>query len=481
MILPSFIVILSIIVTLLSTAFIRTIIIRHTAASKLQESYEIPSDIPLEDAAENLAEAVSFKTVASEKENFPPFHKFLSEHYPLVHSKLSRMYSDTDNLVFVYEGKDPSLPPALLTAHQDVVPADEGEWEHPPFEAVIDDDGYIYGRGSFDDKSSLIAILESVEYLLKQNFVPKRTWYIAFGCDEETRGSDGASLIASRFEEDGIRFGFLLDEGGVVAKGFIGQIKAPIAVVGVCEKGNAHVSMEVSLIGGHSSTPKNPTSMGILAKAVSQIEHHPQSPRLIAPVKQMLHHLGLHAPFSFAYIVLNSWLFAPIIISIFKKNPTMNALIRSTTTVTMVKGSEAANIIPTTSYGIMNIRMLPGEKAATVIDSITKDLKDDRVRFTVEYESPVSSVSPIDTKGFAHLKNTISTIFPECVVSPYVMTGGSDALHYEKVCDNVYRFTPALMDNSELDRMHNTNERFSKENLSNAILFYTTLIRNDSF
>ncbi len=61
------------------------------------------------------------------------------------------------------------------------------------------------------------------------------------------------------------------------------------------------------------------------------------------------------------------------------------------------------------------------------------------------------------------------------------MTGGSDALHYERVCDNVYRFTPALMDNDELSRMHNINERFSIKNLSFAISFYKTFITQDSF
>jgi carboxypeptidase PM20D1 len=480
-ILFSFIAILSIFVTLLFIAFIRTIIIRKKYAHKKPFQYEGSSFKSIEEATKHLSKAIEFETVASNEKAFAPFHQFLKEQYPLVHSKLTQIYDDTNNLVFIFPGKDPSLLPALLTAHQDVVPAQKEGWDHPPFTSRVEEDGYIYGRGSFDDKSSLIAIFEAVEDLLKQQFVPRRTWYLAFGCDEETRGDKGAELIASRFLKDNIRFAFLLDEGGVVAKGFISAINAPIGVIGVCEKGNAHVTLTCDLPGGHSSTPTNPTSVGVLAKAVANIEHHQLRPHLIQPVKQMLYHLGLYAPFSFSYIVLNSWLFSPLIISIFKKNPTMNALIRSTNTVTMMKGSDAANIIPSTAEGVMNIRLLPPETASTVINTIKRRIKDEKVTFSVEYESPISRVSPIDTKGFAHLKTTITTIFPECVVSPYVMTGGSDALHYEQVCDNVYRFTPALMDTGELDRMHNKNERFSIENLSAAIRFYQTLITWDSF
>ncbi|NCB00813.1 MAG: M20/M25/M40 family metallo-hydrolase [Spirochaetia bacterium] len=467
---------LAIVSLLLLVALVRTIYIRGKARGKLVHPYPVSSGkTPLE-AAQHLSQATTFETVASSGPSFASFHRFLESTYPLTFSSLTREYSDTNNLVFIYKGKDQSLLPGLLCAHQDVVPATIEGWIHPPFSGNIED-GYIYGRGSFDDKGSLIAILEAIEQLLSEGFIPKRTWYIAFGCDEETRGEKGASLIVQRMVKENIRFSVVLDEGGAVVKGFFKAIEKPIAAVGVAEKGNAHVQLEAIVEGGHSSTPRNPTSVGVLAKEIAYIEYHQNRTKLIFPIKKMLYTLGEHAPFSFAFILLNSWLFKPIIFSIFKKNTTMNALIRSTSTVTMTQGSEAANIVPSKATAVLNIRTLPEDSASSIIQRYKRS----NISYKILYESPSSRIGSTETPSFNHLERAITSVFPKTIVTPYVMTGGSDALHYERLCDNVYRFTPAVMNNDELSRMHNANERFSIENLSSAISFYKTFITQDSF
>jgi len=469
-----------IVLLLLSIALVRTLYIRSTALKGLRSVYAVSSPKNIDSSVKNLSKAITYETVATVDSSFNEFHQFLKTTYPTVHSSLDQLYTDTDNLVFLYKGKNKSLLPALITAHQDVVPAPTEGWNHPPFSSHIED-GFVYGRGSFDDKGSLIAILEAVEQLLEEGFVPKRDWYIALGCDEETRGDKGAALLAKKMKQDGLTFSVVLDEGGAVVEGFFKAIKEPIAAVGVCEKGNAHVKISSLVEGGHSSTPKNPTSVGVLAKHIAYIEYHPLKPVLIAPIKKMLYNLGLHSPFSFAYILLNTWLFKPIIFSIFKKNTTMNALIRSTCAVTMTKGSEAANIISNEANAILNIRLLPNKSASDVINHYKKRIKTTSVSYEIVHENKRSTVSSTEKESFKHLQTTISSIFPGTIITPYVMTGGSDALHYEGVCDSVYRFTPALMNNSELSRMHNTNERFSIGNLSSAISFYKTFIYQDTF
>ncbi len=357
--------------SILFIAIARTLFIIHQKKGKKSSFYQISSDTNTKDASVHLAKATTFKTVITNESAFFDFQNYLRLTYPLVHSSLKQVYCDTQNLVFIYEGSDKSLLPGLLIAHQDVVPADDEGWIHPPYQGDIKD-GFIYGRGSFDDKGSLIAIFEAVEQLLQEQFIPKRTWYLAFGCDEETRGEKGAALLAARMEKENIHFSVVLDEGGAVVNGFFKAIKDPIAAIGLCEKGNVHVQLESFVEGGHSSTPKNPTSVATLAKEIAYIEYHPLKARLTLPIKEMLYNLGIHSPFSFAFILLNTWLFKPIIFSIFKKNPTMNALIRSTVAVTMTKGSDAANIIPTKASAVLNIRLLPDENVEAIIQKYKK-------------------------------------------------------------------------------------------------------------
>jgi carboxypeptidase PM20D1 len=145
----------------------------------------------------------------------------------------------------------------------------------------------------------------------------------------------------------------------------------------------------------------------------------------------------------------------------------MNALVRTTLAITMVKGSSATNIIANSASAVANIRTLPGESTEKIVERVKRTVADDTIEISVIDDSIRSRVSRI-RQVFA------------AVPTPYLMTGGSDALYYEAICDHVYRFTPAIMNASELQRMHNVDERFSLENLGKAIDFYQALIIQDS-
>jgi carboxypeptidase PM20D1 len=434
-------------------------------------------------AADSLATAVTFKTIAPEQWDdnsslpFIEFHQFLKERYPLLFSHLTVIETQYHNLVLCFEGTDPTLEPALLTAHIDVVPAspDEQAWIHPPFEKNIVD-GYVWGRGSFDDKSSLIAMCESIELMLHKHILPQRTFYIAFGCDEEIRGDHGAATIAKMFEKMGLRFSFVLDEGGVVTKNFLSGLKHNVAVVGVSEKGNVDISLRCTQDGGHSSSPNQPTALGILAKAVSNIEHAKMPVCYTKPVIQLLHTMGMNASFGLSVVLLNQWLFRPLISSLFSKSNTLNALIRNTCTVTVVHSSDASNVISHNATAIANVRLLPGSKIEDVLRWMKKVIGDNRVELEIVKNSKLSRPSPVDNSEFLLLEQVITSTCKETIVSPFLMTGGTDALNYEHLSDHVYRFTPVIMDQQELSRMHGIDERLSLENLFCAIRFYTLIL-----
>ena len=271
----------------------------------------------------------------------------------------------------------------------------------------------------------------------------------------------------------------VLDEGGAVARGFIPQVKQDIAVIGLSEKASMTAVLSVEAEGGHSSTPSQPTSVGILARAIARIERKRLSGNITYPVKKMLEALAVHSSFPFAVIMANAPLLRPLILFAFRSSATMNALVRSTATVTMVQGSQASNIVPSRATAVVNIRALPGESERQIEHSLRKIIADERVKLEMSSPGSTSRVSPAEGEAYEHLEHTIRTVFPSALPVPYLMSGASDALHYEKVSDYVYRFSPALMTREELDRMHSENERFSIENLHRAIDFYTEFVLKD--
>src|SRR5208337_3720651 len=161
-------------------------------------------------ARKRLGQAVTFKTVSAKPDSGPEFDKlkdFLTTEFHLLLSD-PRVTVETisdRSLLVTWKGSDPSLPGVLLTAHLDVVPAEYEPsdkpspetkgWDHDPFkDAGLD--GVIWGRGTLDDKVSVLAILEAAEGLLRRGARPVRTLYFGFGQDEEVGGKNGATQCA---------------------------------------------------------------------------------------------------------------------------------------------------------------------------------------------------------------------------------------------------------------------------------------------
>lgn len=206
------------------------------------EAMNFPSD-----AFQNLSKAIQFKTISFSEDAIPDstafngFHQFLRETYPLLHEKLSLDTINGYSLLYTWKGTDPSKKPLILMSHQDVVPVDQptlSDWEAPPFEGKITDT-HIIGRGTLDDKSSLMSLMESVEQLLKEDFTPSQTIYLAFGHDEELGGSTGAKKIAAFLKEKGVHAAMALDEGGFLAVQMVPDFDKTVAMVNLAEKGYA--------------------------------------------------------------------------------------------------------------------------------------------------------------------------------------------------------------------------------------------------
>ena len=426
----------------------------------------------------NLSKAIQFKTISFSEEALPDsaaffgFHRFLEATFPLVHSRLTLEKINTYSLLYKWQGSDPSLKPIILMSHQDVVPVDEPtlqQWEAGPFEGKITDT-HIIGRGTLDDKGTLMGVLEAVEKLLSENYVPARTIYIASGHDEEVGGPNGAGMIADHLKKQGVQAAMTLDEGGYFAEGLVPGLLGPVAMINLGEKGFASFRLIVRTNGGHSSAPPKENTIGILAKAIVDLENNQLPYKLVPPIDAQLEYLGPELPFFPRIAFANPWLF---------KSQLLEGLNAHTTTApTIIDGGVKNNVIPTVAEATINFRILPGETIESVKAHIESIVSDKVTVETVGFLTNPPAVSRVDSEPYRILEKTIRNLHPETIVVPGLLGGATDSRYFTEISDEVYRFYPIRIDKESMERFHGIDEKISKENYKEIIQFSYHLIKN---
>lgn len=447
-----------------------------------------PADSAIASAAitvDRFTAALRFPTISTQDSaQFDPapflaMHDWLAGAFPNVTRRLTREVVAGYSLLYTWRGSDTTLDPILLMGHLDVVPVEPGtesRWKHPPFAGVVAD-SFVWGRGTLDDKASVIAILEAVEWLVSQGFEPRRTVYLAFGHDEELGGDDGARQMAAILKERAGRLAFLVDEGGVVAEGLVPGVDRPVALVGVVEKGSIGVHLTVERTGGHSSMPPRHTAVGVLSRAITRLEDHPMPARLTPVVEEMFLRLAPEMPFVARIPMANLWAFRPVIVRALLGNERIAASLRTTTAATMVSGSPKENVLPIVARGLVNFRILPGDTPEMVLDHVRRTVEDTTIRVEGRGRE-ASQVADYGAPEFRVVEKTIQQLFPRAVPVPFLMIGGTDARHYEGLTRNVYRFNPIVATNELVSGAHGTDERVRAVDFARASRFFAQLIRN---
>ena len=447
---------------------------------------EVP-EVDVQSAALHLSQSLRFPTISHEDPAkfdsgaFSLLREYLRQSYPNLHSELEQELVEPASLLYTWKGEDPEIPPVVLMAHQDVVPIEPGTedaWSHPPFAGELDD-GYIWGRGAMDDKGSLIAILEAVESLVSRGFRPKRTVHLVLGHDEEVGGERGAAAVAKLLESRSARPFFVLDEGGAIAEGFMPGLDRPIALLGVAEKGAVSVEIAVEVEGGHSSVPPRQTAIGILSRALVRLEDNPLPGGIQGPFRDMLLTLGREMPFSRRLVLANLWLFGPLVERQLSRIPAADSMMRTSTAVTIVEGGVKANVLPSKARAVVNFRIAPGDTVESVLDHVRRVTADPRVKVVEARETrEPSPVSPADSEGYRLIERTVLEIFPDAVVAPYLLPGGTDSRHFTALTPGVYRFGALRVSSDDLKRAHGTDERISVDGLAQMVAFYLQLLGN---
>ena len=449
-----------------------------------------PMVLPAVEAAavERLAGAIRIPTISTEvgasadTAAFARLADYLQAQFPSVHAKLQREVIAGASLLYHWPGTDSGAAPVLLLAHLDVVPVEPGtenDWLHPPFSGAIAD-GHVWGRGTLDDKSSALGWMEAVEHLLAAGYIPQRSLYFAFGHDEEIGGQRGAQAMAALLAARGVRAEFLLDEGGAITQGVVAGLDRPVASIMVAEKGYVSFRLMATAQGGHSSMPPPQTAVGRLARAVARVQERPLPARLTPPVAAMLEGLAPEMPLANRVLIANRWLFEPLLLRALADAPVTNAMIRTTTAPTMLKAGIKDNVLPSEAQAVVNFRLLPGDRVADVEAHLREAIADDGIGIEIlsGFTSEASTVSPIDTRAYRALHATVRDVFPEAVVVPGLVTGGTDARHYDAVAQTRYNFLPLLLQREDLARVHGSNERISVQGYLQLVQWYMRLLHN---
>lgn len=470
--------------------FIAVTLIRgvfYKAKPPVSESFA-PEQVNEKRAADNLSRAIQIKTISNEDESkvdwseFQRFHEFLKEAYPLIHSTMEVEDVSKASLLFKWQGSDDSLEPIAFLSHQDVVPVTpgtEGDWEHPPFEGFNDGE-FIWGRGALDMKNHLICLMESIETLLEEGYQPKRTVYLCFGHNEEiVAGSgNGAHELAKTLESRGVHLDSVIDEGGAMLSAKVkGLLDANLTGVGVAEKGYADFEITVKAKGGHSSQPPEHTAIGILSEKVLKLEKHQFKSKMLPFVYNLFSDIGKRTSYLGRIVFCNLWLLKPLVLKVMSKIPPAASLVRTTTAVTMAKGSPAANVLPQKASVTVNFRIMPGQTIEDVRQHIEKLVGGENVEIRFIKGKEPSLVSPTNTRSFETLSRLAVAIDSKNIVAPYLVMGGTDAYNYENVCENIYRFAPFTIDTALLLTTHSTNERIPVSQLTQGVTFFKRYIR----
>ncbi|TNJ44305.1 M20 family peptidase [Tamlana fucoidanivorans] len=464
---------------------------------------QISVDVDLDAAVKRLSKAVTFKTISNQDRDdfdtkaFEGYHKFLEQSYPLVHKTLKKeLHGDPRpySLLYTWEGKDPSLEPALFYAHQDVVPVPEesrGEWKVEPFAGTVKD-GYIWGRGVLDDKNQIHAILEAAEMKLKEGWQPERTLYFVFGQDEEVGGAEGAKKVADVLEARGIkRFAYVMDESAPLTPGIFPGIKDNTALIGIAQKGFISLELAIHGIGGHSSMPPEESNIGILAKAITKLEAAPFPYKIHPAVRSQYRYMGPELDESLQP------LFAAVafgkdgeltdmekkFIESMTKNEVTRAMLHTTIATTMFNAGIKDNVLPPSATAVVNFRPMPGDTPEVIIEHIKKAINDDRIQIRdISASTPATNIAQVGNPAYNMLEKTIRQIYGnDLIVSPFFVIGGSDSKHFQArdFAPDVYTITAIQLENTEeFKGFHGVNERILVDEYAKSIGFFYTIFDN---
>jgi carboxypeptidase PM20D1 len=183
--------------------------------------------------------------------------------------------------------------------------------------------------------------------------------------------------------------------------------------------------------------------------------------------------MGPEMPFAQKMAFSNVALMKSLIFSAYKKTPSGHAMIHTTMTPTILDAGIKDNVVPTLATATLNLRILPGESIESTLAYLKNTIGDERIVMTeIEGAANPSSVSNYKNEVFTNLGLAVKDVYPDALITPFLMLGATDSRHFEGLSENIYKFMPVLFESEDLARFHGANERVSVVNFEKAIQIY---------
>lgn len=405
-----------------------------------------------------LRHAIATQTVEG-KDQVQVFARYLADKLESVGFAASDIeiipVEHTVALVARYPGKDKNLKPVLLSAHMDVVAANPADWQRDPFR-LIEENGYLYGRGVADMKTGVIGLIETMMRFKREGYVPRRGMILVFSGDEETRMASTREL-ARRYHD--AEFLLNADAGGGT---YDDDLKPIVYEVQAAEKSYADFLLTVTSPGGHSSEPQ-PAKNAIyrLAKALDRVAAYQFPVRHSEITLASLKATGEHSKGPLAEAMLR---FAAnpddaAAAATISADPAYVGQIRTTCIATMLEGGHALNALPQRATANINCRIFPGTPVSSVRETLASEINDATVKITVQPPPPVESpASPLRKDVMAAVTAAIHKRYPKVDVVPGMSAGATDSMFFRNAGVPSYGVAPLFAKDNDTFA-HGLNER----------------------
>lgn len=452
-------------------------IVSKTKATKLSGTRKTVNADTLNDYTTKLQAMIQCPTVyGNGDDSFENFRKVLRKIFPLIHQKAELTVFGDGCLIFKISGKN-ATKNIMLMSHHDVVDG-AGDWKYPPFSATIAD-GKMWGRGTIDTKTPLFSELQAVEELLYSDYdFEGINLYIGSSNNEECCG-DGIPTAIKYFKQHNIRFDVVLDEGGAVTSGMLPGVNNKSAMVAVHEK-SRHIYKCVASKVDKGHLGLNPIKDNAIDR-MSQFICEVKKSKIFKAVfySEVKATFTTHAPYMsypFRLLFANFNIFKGLLIKLLPLvSNQVGAMLKTNLYFTTINGGESPQIQAKNVISTAFLRCIRSETLKKELIKINKIAEKYGIILTEEV-ADYCEPSDFQSIQYNKLKKVLNSNYPDVIVSPFLLTAGTDARHFTDIADSILRFAPIDLSREQFASVHNPNENITIANIGECVCFYKDYI-----
>lgn len=450
-------------------------ILAATALTPAAFAQDAPATPAGKEALALLTKGIAFQTVAG-KGQVPAYAAYLKQQL------VSAGFADAD-VVFTplgetgyltarYAGKDRKAKATVVLAHMDVVEADPKDWTRDPFVPVIEN-GYVFGRGSLDNKANLSLVVATLMKLKREKWVPQRDLVLVLTGDEETQMKT-TQAAAEAYKTAGLVLN--ADAGG----GALGEDGKPIIYgLQAAEKVYGDWHLTITDPGGHSSRPGPNNAIASLAAAVVRVASYRFPPQQNEITKASLAGTAAATPGPLG-AAMKAFAANPgdtAAADVISADPRYVGQVRTTCVPTMFNGGHAPNALPQRAMANVNCRIFPGTPRAEIEKKLVELDADPKIKVAFADNGTIEAgASPLDPKVVNAVKAQVAKRAPGLAVLPLQEAGATDSMHFRAHGIPSFGVGGVFMKPGEIFA-HGLNERVPVATIDPGIVWWEGLLK----